>query len=142
MAGMPIQKEDKTNMLKNENYESMSIEDEDETGGVMYDHHQSKLRGIKKASNVASNSRLELHSSRTSSPSGLGNNYMKEVISSLHRATMASAMSSIAIRDAALVSLVNIVESENMETTCDISSHNSSASSCQYSLIVLHVRYN
>ena len=141
MAGMPIQKDDNTNMLKNENYESMSIGDEDETGGVIYDHHQSKLRGIK-ASNMASNSRLELHSSRTSSPSGLGNNYMKEVISSLHRATMASAMSSIAIRDAALVSLVNIVESENMETTCDISSHNSSASSCQYSLIVLQVRYN
>ena len=141
MAGRPIQKDDKTNMLKNENYESMSIEDEDETG-VVYDHHQSKLRGIK-ASNMASNNRLELHSSRTSSPSGLGNNYMKEVISSLHRATMASAMSSIAIRDAALVSLVNIVESENMETTtCDISSHNSSASSCQYSLIVLQVRYN
>ena len=141
MAGMPIQKDDKINMLKNENYESMSIEDEDEAG-VIYDHHQSKLRGIK-ASNMASNSRLELHSSRTSSPSGLGNNYMKEVISSLHRATMASAMSSIAIRDAALVSLVNIVESENMETTgCDISSHNSSASSCQYSLIVLQVRYN
>ena len=140
MAGMPIQKDDNTNMLKNENYESMSIEDDDETG-VVYDHHQSKLRGIK-ASNMASNSRLELHSSRTSSPSGLGNNYMKEVISSLHRATMASAMSSIAIRDAALVSLVNIVESENMETTCDISSHNSSASSCQYSLIVLQVQYN
>ena len=140
MAGMPIQKDDNINMLKNENYESMSIEDEDETG-VIYDHHQSKLRGIK-ASNMASNSRLELHSSRTSSPSGLGNNYMKEVISSLHRATMASAMSSIAIRDAALVSLVNIVESEKMETTCDISSHNSSASSCQYSLIVLQVRYN
>ena len=140
MAGMPIQKDDKINMLKNENYESMSIEDEDEAG-VIYDHHQSKLRGIK-ASNMACNSRLELHSSRTSSPSGLGNNYMKEVISSLHRATMASAMSSIAIRDAALVSLVNIVESENMETTCDISSHNSSASSCQYSLIVLQVRCN
>ena len=140
MAGMPIQKDDKINMLKNENYESMSIEDEDETG-VVYEHHQSKLRGIK-ASSMASNSRLELHSSRTSSPSGLGNNYMKEVISSLHRATMASAMSSIAIRDAALVSLVNIVESENMETTCDTSSHNSSASSCQYSLIVLQVQYN
>ena len=88
-----------------------------------------------KGPNMANNLH-DIHTSRTASPCGLGNTYMKEVIASLHRATMASAMSSIAIRDAALVSLVHIVESETTENICDNSSHANSPS-CQYSLIVL-----
>ena len=129
---------DDVNTISNDNYESkLTHNDEIEENGHLEDHDKNDLRVL---GTSMTNSTLELHrTSSTSSPSGVGNTYMKEVIASLHRATMVSAMSGITIRDAALVSLVNIVESENTENVCDISSHTNSASSCQYSLIVLQV---
>ena len=129
--------QDAINTITNDNYES-KLTDNEETkeNNHLEDHDKNELRLI---ATSMTNSRLEVQRSSTSSPSVVGNTYMKEVIASLHRATMASAMSGIAIRDAALVSLVNIVESENTENVCDISSHTNSASSCQYSLIVLQV---
>ena len=128
--------EDGNTTISNENYGSGEIQNKNasENGHLDLDLKSTCSKGTNMTSNV-----LELHTSRTSSPCGLGNTYLKEVIASLHRATMASTMSTIAIRDAALVSLVHIVESENTENICDISSHASSASSCQYSLIVLQV---
>ena len=130
-----VVKEDGNNTISNENYGSVESQNKIGTENASLDQDQKVT--CPKGTNMASNH--ELHTSRTSSPCGVGNTYMKEVIASLHRATMASTMSSIAIRDAALVSLVHIVESENTENICDISSHASSASSCQYSLIVLQV---
>ena len=138
--------QDASSAITNENYEtdgSVLSNKSDKNSDQESRSPRIQDQGIKspyvKGGSMA-NSRLDLHSTRTSSPSGLGSNYMKEVISSLHRSTMASAMSSIAIRDAALVSLVHIVESENMENLCDNnSSHAGSAASCQYSLIVLQV---
>ena len=128
------------NTISNDNYVSRLTDNEEiEENGHLEGNPSSDLR-VKKAS-MSNSSTLDHHKNRTSSPSpGVGNTYMKEVIASLHRATMASAMSGLAIRDAALVSLVNIVESENTENVCDISSYTNSASSCQYSLIVLQVR--
>ena len=130
-----VVKEDGNNTINNENYGSVESQNKIGTENAYLD--QDEKVTCPKGTNMASN--LELHTNRTSSPCGVGNTYMKEVIASLHRATMASTMSSISIRDAALVSLVHIVESENTENICDISSHASSASSCQYSLIVLQV---
>ena len=129
---------DNSSAIANENYEtdgSLHSNKSDRNS----DHEQSIKSSYIKGGTMA-NSRLELHTTRTSSPSGIGSNYMKEVIASLHRSTMASAMSSITIRDAALVSLVHIVESENIDISCDNNtSHTGSAASCQYSLIVLQV---
>ena len=135
MATTIINEEGNTT-ISNENYGSGEIENKkaSENGHLDHDLKATCAKGTNMTSNL-----LELHTSRTSSPCGLGNTYLKEVIASLHRATMVSTMSSIAIRDAALVSLVHIVESENTENICDTSSHASSASSCQYSLIVLQV---
>ena len=133
-----LSNKDNSSAITNENYE---------TDGSSYsnksdrnsDHEQNIKAPYVKGGSMAS-SRLELHTNRTASPSGVGSNYMKEVIASLHRSTMASAMSSIAIRDAALVSLVHIVESENIDNSCDNNaSQTGSAASCQYSLIVLQV---
>ena len=136
MAGAGIS-QDAVNTISNDNYESKLTDNGETEENVPLEDNDKN--GLPVMETSMTNSRLELHRSSTSSPSGVGNTYMKEVIASLHRATMASAMSGIAIRDAALVSLVNIVESENTENICDISGHTSSASSCQYSLIVLQV---
>ena len=133
-----IQEEITSSAITNENYEtdgSLHSNKSDKNS----DEDQNIKSSYVKGGSMA-NSRIDLHSTRTASPSGIGSNYMKDVIASLHRSTMASAMSSIAIRDAALVSLVHIVESENIENSCDNnSSHAGSAASCQYSLIVLQV---
>ena len=107
-----IQEEITSSAITNENYEtdgSLHSNKSDKNS----DEDQNIKSSYVKGGSMA-NSRLDLHSTRTASPSGIGSNYMKDVIASLHRSTMASAMSSTAIRDAALVSLVHIVESENI----------------------------
>ena len=137
MAETTTASQDDGNPINKQNDESKTGENEPSKETSHVDDH---LYGRDHKRTNMIDSRLQVNSNKTSSPSGVGSSYIKEVISSLHRATMASAMSGLAIRDAALLSLVNIVESENTEKPFrDISSHSNSATSCQYSLIVLQV---
>ena len=124
---------------KKQDPDSISGQFRNDTSDVESDENTHEQEHDKRSVRSMATGKSEQNSN--SALAGGGNSYMKDVIASLHRATMASAMSGIVVRDAALVSLVNIVESENMEhLISDISGpHGKNHPGCQYSLIVLQV---